>query len=80
MDQNSLNPTDCAFMTNFYHIPRALIDADAAGLVIRTIAAESFFVEDEEALKKDYLDLSPRFLSEIKGMRDKELGNYQSKP
>lgn len=81
--ENKLVAGECAFLTNFYHIPRAATFFLEYGLALRPIAAECFLVDEEaEAIKKDYgmnnSEFSVRLVKELKGLRAFEFGEYDN--
>jgi len=78
------HPRGCAFLTNFYHIPRAIRIFNEYGLMLRSIAAESILFEGQEE-QKDILEkyrqeaMINRIESEINGLKDWEQGTYGEK-
>lgn len=75
----SIKKEDCAFLTNFYHIPRTTALFQKIDLFLRPIAAESFFVDKEMDIRKDYgqtkLTFYDRLIKELTGMQAEELEN-----
>lgn len=78
LKENAIDAKECAFLTNFYHIPRALVYLHDIGLFLRPLAAESFFIEKEPEIRRDYgqaeFDFHDRLIAELKGMLSKEVG------
>lgn len=72
---------ECAFLTNFYHIPRTIIEFNNIDLSLRPLAAESFFVSDEASIRKDYgqteFTFFDRLIKEMRGMKDWEFGTHK---
>jgi len=77
LEEKSVKMEDCAFLTNFYHIPRACIILQEKNLILKPIAAESFFVDEEVEIRKDYgqieLTFFDRLIKELKGMKVREI-------
>lgn len=76
-----LHVEGCAFLTNFYHIPRAMRFFQHYGLNLKPIIAESLFAKNPEELKKIkefYVssEMWERIQSELEGAYDWEVGNY----
>ncbi len=79
--KQKISPGECAFLTNFYHIPRAIKDFQKQRISIAPIPAESVLIaEERKKIEKFYSSKSmlKRVISEIKGIWDKERGVYKS--
>lgn len=76
----SIKKEECAFLTNFYHIPRAVVLFHEINLFLRPLAAESFFIGEELKIREDYgktkFDFFDTLISELRGMKAKEFGSY----
>jgi hypothetical protein len=77
----SIKSNECAFLTNFYHIPRTVVIFQELNLFLRPLAAESFFVSNESDIRKDYgqteFSFFDRLIKEMKGMKKEESGRDQ---
>jgi len=69
MTEENLSAEDCAFLTNFYHVPRAVrLFANEHASLITPLVAESFVPEEFTNIKNAYLSesFSKRLESELK--------------
>lgn len=77
-----LTEQDCAFLTNYYHIPRSMLFFEEAGMLLRPLAAESFLLGRVQEILAGYEYISgsgfvARLVSELSGMYDLEMGRYK---
>lgn len=85
LSEHEIRPKSCAFLTNFFHIPRTFkIFADECDLYLNPIAAEAILFGIEEERKKILkIYSSPamyaRLGCELNGLLDWENGTYEKR-
>ncbi|MGE5541092.1 MAG: ElyC/SanA/YdcF family protein [Bacillota bacterium] len=65
-----LNASECAVLSNFYHLPRAMALFAQYGVTIAPVAAEALFPEEIEEIVHEYSThaFSERLASELRGL------------
>lgn len=82
LKENEISSRECAFLTNFYHIPRAIVEFDNENFFLRPLIAELFFVpEQSNVIQNDYgkteFAFFDRLIKEMNGIKDWEFGTHK---
>ncbi len=83
MEADTISPTDCALVSNLYHLPRAFLDLMAGNLPIPIYAVEAFWLLEDESRKAKLIErfgggsLAERMAEEVQGIAHKLRGTYK---